>query len=237
MTERLRELERQAQCGDSTAVKQLDAELWRRGEAIARAPVLKKRCNTCDGFGRGSEILNHYNNNNCPMCFGQGYVIVKETERLRLLAYCGHEEANKVDIWLHPRGLSASSPFHPWLGGLPPWLRTACSLGAARLVWERVYWPGRKSRLTTSNIKPSRDHARCVLDACAAWLRDPTATRREAWNDALRLDYSRNPPWLPYLGESDAIRYACEAYGSNNAIYIAAKAQAIKLLLRGVKML
>jgi len=252
VTERLRELERQASQGDSNAAQLLDAELWRRGVAIANAPELRKECWACEQ----SQYLS------VTCC---GTVPVPEDERLKWLSYCGHEDARAAVG--DTTGLIIIG-FSDWLRGLPAYLQIACALGAARLVLPRwldtqgIHYsmPGAEYPLRwVSNgrqVGKSLAYRRAIaaieaLAACAAWLRDPTLEGRKAWSYASndyaisRILNSRDQdvwvPWPNHQGSESACDLRIEAcaslHGDIDSTRKAAKKQAIQLLLRGEEML
>jgi len=104
----------------------------------------------------------------CRYCEGTGTVAMHEAELRRWLAW--------TDLRISHGA---------WLAELPPQLQIAAALGSAQAAFE--VWAD------VDDVDYRGPNVKAVLDACAAYLREPTAARREAW-----LSVSLGQPnWVP----------------------------------------
>lgn len=130
----------------------------------------------------------------------------------------------------------------PWLAGLPPYLQTACALGAARLVlprWVKAQFA--QQWAWRPGVSPPGE----AIGACAAWLRDPTAERLAAWHAAHRISWPGGEGIdmfvLSPVGAENGwvaarIQTCARLHKDTPAVQDAAKAQAVELLLHGEEM-
>jgi len=162
-------------------------------------PTVLLPCEPCGGLALAEDGIP------CRYCEGTGTVAMPEAERQRWLAYAGEPcggsfLAAAVGEW------DFRGHFPAWLAGLPPMGQIAAALGAAWAVL--VQWEEQNTRHNSMTCDRLTGSIRCVctvdrrprkaLEACTAYLREPTAERREAWRDLHRGNAGlAHIGWLP----------------------------------------